>query len=257
MTVPSIHPAAAEGFASNADDYERTRPGYPPDAVAYLVDVLGLRPGATLADVAAGTGKLTRLLVPSGAHVIAVEPIAEMRAYLEATCPGVEVVDGVAEDLPLPDASADAVTVAQAFHWFDARRALVSLARVLRPGGALAVVYNNRDRRTPWLAEVNRVVESHREATPHHWDGSWLAAFADDPSFVPLGRTEFDNPQALTPDEFVGRVRSLSYVGAMAPAEQGELLASVRDVLATHPATAGRDRLVVGQATSVHVWRRR
>jgi ubiquinone/menaquinone biosynthesis C-methylase UbiE len=256
MTVPSIHPAAAEGFSSNADDYERTRPGYPPDAVAHLVKVLGLRPGVTVADVAAGTGKLTRLLVRTGARVIAVEPVAAMRAYLAAACPAAEVLDGVAEGLPLGDASADALTVAQAFHWFDGPRALLEFGRVLRPGGRLAVVYNHRDRQAPWLAAVNRLVEAHRNGTPQQWDGRWLAAFEAQPLFTSLGRAEFDNPQVLTPDEFVARMRSMSYVAALPSDDQSALLSSIASLLAEHPATAGRDELVIGQRTSVHAWRR-
>jgi SAM-dependent methyltransferase len=256
LTVASIHPAAATGFASNADDYERTRPGYPEAAIEFLVATLGLHGGVTVADVAAGTGKLTRLLVPSGAHVVAVEPVAQMRAYLEATCPGAEVVDGVAEDLPFDDASVDAVTVAQAFHWFNGERAVASFARVLRPGGALAVVYNHRDRQSPWLAAVNELVEARRHETPHHWDGRWQDALAESPSFTALQRGEFDNPQVLTPDEFVGRIRSLSFVGAMAADAQAALLASVAALVAEHPDTAGRTELLVAQRTSVHTWRR-
>jgi len=257
MTQPSIHPAAASGFASNADDYERTRPGYPAAAVAHLAGALRLGPGTTVADVAAGTGKLTRLLVPLGGRVIAIEPVAEMRAFLASTCPGVDVLDGTAEDLPLADGSVDAVTVAQAFHWFDGPRAVASFARVLRPGGGLAVVYNHRDRAAPWLAAVNELVESQRAETPHHWDGRWEDALTMGSPFEATGRAEFDNPQVLTPEEFVGRMRSLSFVGAMPPGRQAELLGAIGQVLAAHPETAGRDQLVIGQRTTVATWRRR
>ena len=257
MTAPLIHPAAASGFASNADDYERTRPGYPASAVAFLVDALRLQQGVTVADVAAGTGKLTRLLLPSGARVIAVEPVAEMRAFLVSTCPGAEVLDGTAEDLPLPDGSVDAVTVAQAFHWFDGRRALASFARVLRPGGQLAVVYNHRARDVPWLAAVNALVEVHRNSTPQQWDGQWASAFEGDVPFSGVTRADFDNPQLLSPADFISRIRSMSYVGALPADAQEALLASIAGVLATHPETVGRDELVIAQQTSVHVWRRR
>jgi SAM-dependent methyltransferase len=225
--------------------------------VAHLAEVLGIGPGATVADVAAGTGKLTRLLVPLGARVIAVEPVAAMRSFLEGTCPGVEVLDGTAEDLPLGTGSVDAVTVAQAFHWFDGPRALSSFARVLRRGGGLAVVYNHRDRAAPWLAEVNRLVEAHRQGTPQQWDGRWLAAFEDDVLFTAADRAEFDNPQVLAPSEFVGRIRSMSYVGALPAGEQDALLSSVASLVATHPDTAGLDALVIGQRTTVYTWRRR
>jgi SAM-dependent methyltransferase len=257
MTLPSIHPAAADGFSNNAADYERTRPGYPRPAVAHLAEVLGLRPGATVADVAAGTGKLTQLLVATGARVVAVEPVAAMRSLLVTNCPGAEVLEGTAEHLPLDDATVDAVTVAQAFHWFDGPRAVAEFARVLRPGGGLAVVYNHRDRQSPWLAAVNALVESHRRDTPHHWDGRWQDALEHDRSFAPAGRAEFDNPQLLTPDEFVARMRSLSFVGAMPSADQAALLHSVAELIATHPDTAGKEQLVLGQRTTVATWRRR
>src|SRR5207248_291508 len=140
----SVHPAAA-GFARAADVYERARPEYPPEAVAWLVERLDLGPGRVVVDVAAGTGKLTRLLVPSGAQVVAVEPLAEMREVLRGVVPEAEAREGTAEALPLPDDCADAVMVAAAFHWFRRDEALPELARVLRPGGRLAIVYNLRD----------------------------------------------------------------------------------------------------------------
>jgi SAM-dependent methyltransferase len=133
---------AAPSFARSAAHYERARPGYAPAAVAFLVERLGLEPGRVVVDLAAGTGKLARQLVPSGARVVAVEPLAEMRSFIPAE---IEVLDGTAETIPLPDNFADAVTVAQAFHWFDAEAALREIERVLRPGGLLALVSNRRD----------------------------------------------------------------------------------------------------------------
>jgi SAM-dependent methyltransferase len=133
---------AAPSFARSAAQYERARPGYAPAAVAFLVGRLGLGPGRVVVDLAAGTGKLARQLGPSGGRVVAVEPLAEMRSFIPA---GIEVLDGTAEAIPLPDDFADAVTVAQAFHWFDAEAALREIERVLRPGGLLALVSNRRE----------------------------------------------------------------------------------------------------------------
>jgi len=129
-------------FARVADAYERARPGYAPAAVAYLVEQLDLRPGRVVLDLGAGTGKLARQLLTSGARVLAVEPLAELR---ELVPPGIEALDGRAEAIPLADASVDALTVAQAFHWFDEERALAEIARVLRPGGRTALVTNRRE----------------------------------------------------------------------------------------------------------------
>src|SRR2546421_8267168 len=129
-----MHPVAAAGFASAADVYERARPSYPEEAVAWMAERTGLVAGRTVVDVGAGTGKLTRLLPATGARVIAIEPVAEMRAKLD----GIDALDGTAEDLPLSNGCADVVTVAQALHWFDLDRALPELHRVLRPDGYLA-----------------------------------------------------------------------------------------------------------------------
>src|SRR4029450_13324531 len=126
------------GCAGSAEAYAGGRPGYPAAAVAWLARRLALGPGRTVVDLGAGTGQLSRLLGETGARVVAVEPVEEMRTLLT----GVEVLAGTAESIPLPDASADAVTAAQAFHWFDGPTALAEIAGVLAPGGAPAPVWN-------------------------------------------------------------------------------------------------------------------
>src|SRR5712691_5505668 len=153
-TVSELHPAT-RGFAA-ADVYERGRPDYPAAAVERIVDRLGLRPGTTVLDLAAGTGKLTRLLVPSGANIVAVEPLHEMRAELERRVPRVATMNGTAEKIPLSDAYVDAVTVASAFHWFREEQALREIRRVLKPGGGIALVWNARDERDPVQREIGR-----------------------------------------------------------------------------------------------------
>jgi ubiquinone/menaquinone biosynthesis C-methylase UbiE len=140
--MADVHAAAARGFARSADAYERARPDYPAEAIAWLAERVGLGPGRTVVDLAAGTGKLTRPLADNGARVIAVEPVAEMRAALPAS---VEALDGTAESIPLDDGSVDLVTVAQAFHWFDGDAALAEIARVLRPEGRLVIEIMHRD----------------------------------------------------------------------------------------------------------------
>lgn len=129
-------------------------PAYPQDAVAWLVDKLGIKPGRQVVELAAGTGKLTALLADVGADIVAVEPVASMRDLLRVWLPGVPVLAGVAEALPLADGSVDAVVVARAFHWFDARRAMDEIARVVRPGGGLGLIWNARDRSVEWVDQV-------------------------------------------------------------------------------------------------------
>jgi ubiquinone/menaquinone biosynthesis C-methylase UbiE len=141
----------AASFARVADAYERARPGYPADAVLWLA---GETP-RDVVDLGAGTGKLTRSLTALGHHVVAVEPLGEMLDRLRAAVPGVTAVVGTAESMPLPDASADVVTCAQAFHWFDHGPALAEIARVLRPAGRIALVWNVRDERVSWVADLS------------------------------------------------------------------------------------------------------
>jgi ubiquinone/menaquinone biosynthesis C-methylase UbiE len=146
--------ARATSFDAVAAEYARSRPGYPAAAVEWLT---GSKP-ADVVDLGAGTGKLTAALVALGHRVVAVEPLAEMRARLELTVSGVRALAGTAEAMPLPEASADVVTVAQAFHWFDHAAALREIARVLRPGGRIALVWNVRDETESWVHEMNEVM---------------------------------------------------------------------------------------------------
>jgi SAM-dependent methyltransferase len=159
-----IHPWAERGFDRGAEAYERGRPGYAPEAVSFLVERLGLAAGRTVVDLGAGTGKLSRLLVASGARVIAVEPVRAMRELIGSRA--IEVVAGTAEEIPLQAASADAVTVAQAFHWFRADETLAEVHRILRPGGALAVVRNRRDLSDPTQQAFQRILDAHRGHRP-------------------------------------------------------------------------------------------
>ena len=212
-----LHPAT-RGFGLAADAYERGRPDYPAAAIDWLTERLDLRPGRTVLDLAAGTGKLTRLLVPTGAEVIAVEPIEEMRAKIE----GARVLAGTAESIPLGDASVDAVTVAQAFHWFRPDEALAEIHRVLRPGGGLALVWNVRDERHPLQAAASAIMRPLEEDVPRRHRRDWGQV---------IDATEtatFDHEQFVDEDAFVQRFTSVSFVAA-APAEQrAEIEAQLR-----------------------------
>ncbi|MFN2468555.1 MAG: class I SAM-dependent methyltransferase [Gaiellaceae bacterium] len=221
----SIHPVA-RSFAGVADVYEQARPGFPAEAIVHLAGRLGLRPGRRVLDLAAGTGKLTRELVGTGAEVVAVEPRAEMREQLRATSPGVEVHEGVAEAIPLPDGAVDAVTVAHAFHWFDRDRAYPEIARVLapRPDAGLALVWNTRDQSDPLQARLEALVKPHRDrAATREWELEYdhpvrRAFFGEWEEWRRPWAQEFD--RRLLRDRF----HSVSYVALMDPVERAALL---------------------------------
>ncbi len=224
MTIDRV---AAQGFEAGAAAYELARPGYPDEAVAVLVAMLGLTAGVRVLDLAAGTGKLTRRLVALDASVVAVEPVDGMRQQLIQAVPGVEVLDGTGEAIPLGDASVDVVTVAQAFHWFDAPKALTEIARVLRPGGGLAILWNERDESTPWVAEVSRVIGWHERSVSRYQHVDWAAVVAESGRFTPVQERVVRWEQPMTRDLLADRIRSISYIAAMPAAERERRAADV------------------------------
>jgi SAM-dependent methyltransferase len=231
----SVHETARRGFASAAEVYEQSRPGYPGEAVEWLATELGLGPGRTVVDLAAGTGKLTRLLTPTGATVIAVEPVDEMRTALHHTTPDAGARRGTAERTGLPNASADAVTVAQAFHWFDGRAALAEIHRILRPTGRLALVWNVRDLDHPTQRAVEELFAPYRRDTPSHRSGRWRRALDETALFRPAARREFPNVQLLDADSLVRRVASTSFVAELPQDEHARVLERSRAIATRLP----------------------
>jgi SAM-dependent methyltransferase len=224
-------------FAEVAGAYERGRPGYPEDAVRWLV---GGEP-RDVVDLGAGTGKLTRALVSLGHRVTAVEPLDEMRAQLEAAVPGVTAVKGNAEAMPLPDASADAVACAQAFHWFDHDVALPEIARVLRPGGRLALVWNTRDDREQWVSRLSEIIGSEvvGPADVH-------APIAASGLFEPVETAEFRFEQPLDRETLLDLVLSRSYCAKLSPAERQPVLDAVAGL---YDETAGEEGVRLAYVT--------
>jgi SAM-dependent methyltransferase len=218
-----VHEAAAVGFDRGAGSYERGRPSYPQEAISRIVEYLAIGGDTTLVDLAAGTGKFTRLLVPTGARIIAVEPVAAMRAELAAQLPAVETLDGTAEAIPMADASVDVLTVAQAFHWFDLDRALAEIARVLRPGGGMAMLWNRRDESEPWVAAMSRIIGWHDRPIAHYDSVDWPAVVAKSGSFTPLERFEVSYEHVIDRELLRERVYSISYIATMNEAERTRL----------------------------------
>ncbi|WBQ05335.1 class I SAM-dependent methyltransferase [Kribbella sp. CA-293567] len=230
--------AQATSFGDAAAAYRRGRPPYPESAVDWLV------PGTARSalDLGAGTGKLTQLLAARDLTVTAVEPLAAMREELVAAVPGVEVLDGSAEEIPLGDGTVDSVVVAQAWHWFDAAKALPEIARVLAPGGTLGLVWNIRDHSVPWVAELDRVLHRHTrqeiDTTP-----------SIGTPFRLVERFEVRWEHPLTRAELLDLVASRSYVITMPAADRDELMHQVIELLDSHLDLRGRRKLSMPYVT--------
>ena len=244
-----VDPAAWQqrrtSFGSVAADYAALRPGYPADAVAFL---LGDRPLRVL-DLGAGTGLLTDVLVAAGHEVVAVDPSAEMLDQLRTRHPDVPALVGGAEEIPLPDATVDAVVAGQAAHWFDPVPAAAELRRVLRPGGTVGLVWNVRDERVPWVAALGAALAA--EARGHEADQGVVAQFAQ---ALPADVATLESAvvQRVTPEQVVGGIGTRSYVATMDAAGRAAFLGGIRDLLAGHPDTRGRDVLELPYRTDAH-----
>jgi len=233
----SVNPMAAKGFQSAADAYVRGRPSYPPAAIEWLAGRCALGPGATVLDVAAGTGKLTELLSAQGATIIAVEPVAAMREALTGALPAVTALEGTAEALPIGPDSVDTVTAAQAYHWFAGEPALAEFDRVLRPDGRLALIWNTRDLDQPLWQEVSRLIEPLRGETPQHGSGRWRESLQSTARFRPVAEARFASTQAVDRAGVLDRVGSISFVAALPERERLAVLGELADLVADEPGT--------------------
>ena len=249
-----VHPVAAAGFGPQAALYESARPTYPSDAVAWFAQRLRLGAGARVVDLGAGTGKLTGLLVPLGASVVAVEPVPGMREALRRSLPGVPMVSGLAEALPFDDASCDTVMAAQAFHWFDSAATIAELARVTRPGGGVGLLWNARDRTVEWVDRVWSIIDRVEKQAPWRDHDHWSDTASDSwPGFGPPDDATFENLQVLSPDGVVARIASVSHVATLPPEERDAVLAEVREVVYHHPETRGCTSLSIRYRVDAYV----
>ncbi len=243
----TVHEVAQRGF-EDPSDYEAARPSYPPGAIAWLRDAVGIVPGRRVVDLAAGTGKLTRLLTGLGPDLYAVEPVAGMRATFLEMVSGAALLAGTAEALPFADRSVDVVTVAQAFHWFDHDAAARELHRVLRPGGRVALLWNARIRDVDWVDQVWAVmdrVEKHAPWRDHDNRDRTTERFEALGGFAAPQRAEFVHEQVCTPDDVVRRVASVSHVAVLPASDRALVLDEVRRIVTTHPSTRGRRQVSI------------
>ncbi len=229
--VMSLHPLA-ERFASVADCYERGRPEYPPAVIGALIAELRLDVGAPVLDLAAGTGKLTRALLACGLDVVAVEPQGALRERLAASVGGGRVRDGLAEAIPLPDGSVHAVSIADAFHWFDQQAALEEIRRVLRPGGGLAVLTTLPDwNGASWAHELGSLIVSQRPEHPYFDGPPWQEAIRSNGHWTEPYEIRVTVTQSARPERIVDHLASISWVAALGEDQRAELIGQMRGII--------------------------
>ncbi|WP_037914469.1 class I SAM-dependent methyltransferase [Actinacidiphila yeochonensis] len=286
----TVHHAAGVGYRRDAGGYERSRPSYPLAALAALADALPLEAGRTVVDLGAGTGMFTRLLALTGAEVLAVEPVTAMRERLAELLPQVAAVAGTAEDTGLPGECADAVVAAQSWHWFDQEAALAEVERLLRPGGALVLVWNTYDTSVPWVRDFQdiyfrlaprdlpspplaggpagppgaagpvRAADGTAAGTdgPEEAGGpdTWRRAFAGRPGWGAIQELHVANPHSTTVGDVVERMMSSSHIAVLDPDDQARVRAEVEAVLRSHDATRESGAVEMPYTTDVY-WVRR
>lgn len=217
----------AGSFEHAADAYAQARPSYPAEAVDWLVG----HTAADICDLGAGAGALTGVLTARGHRVVAAEPSAAMLRELQGAAPAAVPIRTSAERLPFADGSFDVVTVAQAFHWFDPEVALPEMARVLRPGGMLSLVYNGRDDRVPWVAALTQLFVA---VQPGDLTGDWgagsVGALDGSALFAPRTYAEFGFVSRLDRDTLIRLAASRSYIINLADARRAEVLQQVGEL---------------------------
>jgi SAM-dependent methyltransferase len=239
MSLQEWRRAQATSFGAAAEAYERGRPPYPSAAIDWLVPAHATR----VVDLGAGTGKLTRQLRERGLDVIAVEPSAGMRDQLRRTVPGVPVLGGKGEQLPLAAGSVDAILVAQAWHWVEPSLAIAEAARVLAPGGRLGLLWNRRVEAVDWVSELSSIMGSNRspDAGRHRPEIG--------PPFGPAERFNVDWVHHLSPEAMIDWVASRSYVITLPEAQRESVIGQVRRLIDDHPALAGDDEIAIRMVT--------
>lgn len=251
-----VHASAAVGYAQGAHVYETGRPGYPPEVLDWLRDIVGLTAGRTAVEVGAGDGAFTRRLMETGTRICAIEPVAAMRDGLKRRVPGALIAAGTADALPLRDATAGAIICAQSFHWFASAATLAEFARVLIPGGTLALLWNMRDESIPWVRRLSALTDEYEGRTPRYKTGEWEHAF-EGSGFVQVDRREVAHAHSGPPAQVViARTLSVSFVAAMTAERRQALTARLERLIEEEPALAGHSTVAFPYRTVMLAYRR-
>jgi SAM-dependent methyltransferase len=227
--MTELHPLVA-GF-SDAEAYERGRVGYPESVTEAIAQALALAPGAAALDLGAGTGKLSRALLAAGFDTVAVEPLASMQEVLSGAIGADRVREGVAEAIPLPDRSVDAVTSADSFHWFDERRAVPEIRRVLRTGGGVAILRAEPQLVAPWSQELWELLIGYRGEHPAFGERPAAAALEEDAAFGPVHEQVITGEAESDRERILAYIATLSWIGRLSDDRRRDVLARVEELL--------------------------
>lgn len=238
-----VDPRARVGFQRAAGKYERARPEAPSVAIDALARALRLSLRSTVVELGAGTGKLSRMLAPRAGVYVALEPVPAMRQQFRQVLPAVPIVGGIAEMLPIRPSSVDAIAAAQAFHWFDVPRTMSEMRRVLRPNGAVGLLWNVRDESVDWVRQVTAIIDAYDEGGPRFRRREWREAWADTPGFEPLELQSFPFVHHADRETTLARFTSVSFIASLDEGRYAEAEAKLRHFLDTNPATAGRPQI--------------
>ncbi len=251
--MTEIHKAAQRGYSIVAQTYAQGRPEYPSGILLWLKDNLGVTTGKLVVDLGAGTGKFTRLLAQTGANIVAIEPVEEMYLQLEKTLPGVRLLPGRAEAIPLDTGSVDALVCAQAFHWFASEVALREIHRVLKPGGKLGLIWNVRDESVDWVSAITKIITPYEGDAPRFYKGDWRKPF-DGRYFTAPEKTSFEYQHVgIAQQVILDRFLSVSFIAALPDGEKLKVAEQLHALIASHPALRQKGEIAFPYRTEAYV----
>lgn len=252
MNKSLIH-EAANSYQNSSEIYESGRPGYTEESVFALCDHLGLGPNSSIVELGAGTGKFTRVLAKKYSNLLVVEPVPAMLGKLKTILPEIQGALGTGEDIPAKYHSADAILIANAFHWFSTEKAIGEFERVLKNDGGLGLIWNLDGVFTSsWGKVIDSWLDDIEGDTPQYKTGLWRKTLENSEIFSSLEEQSFSTTRTTTPNEIIHRVMSISFVAAQSEKSKVELKQRIERHLAHHPETKGKDKIIVSLDTKIY-----